>query len=1092
MNTDTLNMDILGRWAIDASIHGVLVLSLTAVVVALMPRRAAAATRHAVWGAGMLGLWIVAFLAAWTPTWTPRWAGFAGQRVASVPAEATPSTSARTFAETAAERRDPPGARALDANPMPRPAVAVAMAANGDTGSAVSPSGAHRAVADSVRHAPTVTPLGPASISAVTDRPAWPHAVAWVWVLGSASIALRLVLGLWGARRLGQRCDVASDSQHTVLAGLVGGWDRLPARVAFGDVAIPMTFGSWRPLVVMPRAFWSWSEIEQRAALLHEFAHVRRRDHATRVAARLAVAMHWWNPAAWWVERRFRMASECACDDAALRGRGQLRPSDYAAGLLAMARGLRRSLPGAAPAMVGEGGLETRIRAVLDPEQRRGGAVRSGACLTFGAVVGAALLSSGLAVARSVDDLQDPRDPVRVAVGGVQAAIDAARPGDVLELAAGVHTESLLVTKPLTLRGMGWDATRIRVEGAGLTIRDAADVVVTGLTVSRAGSGVEGAVMPGAAVEVQGGRVRFEDCAVVGSPASGIAIRGEATVSMRKCLVAAVEATGIQVRGAEPVVEILDCEVRNCRHRGIAIGPGNESTTIRGCRISGSAWHGIRYDDAAPTIENNRIFGNARSGIYASGRSHGVIRGNLFVENRMSAVSCWFHAVDRIERNTFVRHPRETIAQLGAAAPKIVGNLFVEEEVAVLLGNTDAREDGSGSSKGVVYLEDNGFCRTAHRALWRRPRAAVPEALDAAAAGGNRTVELASGELAAKVSQGELSLAAGSPLLIDGLGATECPGPNSAWPLQAEERADGAGEGFRAPDRVPVSLSAVQELAQTWSRRLGDPTATSSHEPVLESMLAAMESDDPARQWAGLHALIASKRVEFDKSRFRESVLALCASDVGVVQARAFYALFNAVRADDDLARLLDALESPTRELAEAGPHLIALFSDMTPDDAAVRVILRLYEDPEIRRQSLNGVWGITAPDALQQWFVELAATAARRNAIYFGLSTFANKNGQAVDVLVRALVEPENAQRALWGLGHGIADASDRTRALDAVLSLAGRGKLGWGYDAIHRMASSYGGPKHAPALRALAGSDLVPDRWKQPFSELADGLEK
>jgi hypothetical protein len=70
-----------------------------------------------------------------------------------------------------------------------------------------------------------------------------------------------------------------------------------------------------------------------------------------------------------------------------------------------------------------------------------------------------------------------------------------------------------------------------------------------------------------------------------------------------------------------------DSDVRNCYHRCVTLV--TEEATVERCRISGSAWHGIRYDNCSPKILNNHIFGNARSGIYASGQTRATVVGNV-------------------------------------------------------------------------------------------------------------------------------------------------------------------------------------------------------------------------------------------------------------------------------------------------------------------------------------------------------------------------------------------------------------------------------------------------------------------------------
>ena len=51
--------------------------------------------------------------------------------------------------------------------------------------------------------------------------------------------------------------------------------------------------------------------------LRHELAHYQRGDHWKSVAVRLLALPHWFNPAAWWVVRRFDDCAEWACDERA-------------------------------------------------------------------------------------------------------------------------------------------------------------------------------------------------------------------------------------------------------------------------------------------------------------------------------------------------------------------------------------------------------------------------------------------------------------------------------------------------------------------------------------------------------------------------------------------------------------------------------------------------------------------------------------------------------------------------------------------------------------------------------------------------------
>lgn len=104
--------------------------------------------------------------------------------------------------------------------------------------------------------------------------------------------------------------------------------------VAPGDV-VPMTFGTWRPLVVVPGTLLE-DRGGLRLALEHELMHVRRRDalfHTLEHLVALCFALHPLVHLLRWEIGRFR---EMACD-AEVLARARCRPQDYAAVLLRLA-----------------------------------------------------------------------------------------------------------------------------------------------------------------------------------------------------------------------------------------------------------------------------------------------------------------------------------------------------------------------------------------------------------------------------------------------------------------------------------------------------------------------------------------------------------------------------------------------------------------------------------------------------------------------------------------------------------------------------------------------------------------------------------
>ena len=148
---------------------------------------------------------------------------------------------------------------------------------------------------------------------------------------------------------------------------------------------MPMAWGIVRPAVLMPADADEWPGERLRIVLLHELAHVRRRDCLTHVLAQAACAVYWFHPLAWMAARRARAERERACDDLVLAA--GTRGSDYAEELLQIARVMRAGrfpavLAGATLAMAHRSQLEGRLLAILDPRMPRRGMTRVRALAT--------------------------------------------------------------------------------------------------------------------------------------------------------------------------------------------------------------------------------------------------------------------------------------------------------------------------------------------------------------------------------------------------------------------------------------------------------------------------------------------------------------------------------------------------------------------------------------------------------------------------------------------------------------------------------------------------------------------------------------
>jgi beta-lactamase regulating signal transducer with metallopeptidase domain len=97
----------------------------------------------------------------------------------------------------------------------------------------------------------------------------------------------------------------------------------------------PVTFGVFRPVILLPATLAGRSEEIQRAVLSHELFHVKRRDWGWLVIEELVCAALWFNPAVWWLVSRVHLAREVVVDELAVLATGRRRA--YVEALMAFA-----------------------------------------------------------------------------------------------------------------------------------------------------------------------------------------------------------------------------------------------------------------------------------------------------------------------------------------------------------------------------------------------------------------------------------------------------------------------------------------------------------------------------------------------------------------------------------------------------------------------------------------------------------------------------------------------------------------------------------------------------------------------------------
>ncbi|MGH9583547.1 MAG: M56 family metallopeptidase, partial [Bryobacteraceae bacterium] len=193
--------------------------------------------------------------------------------------------------------------------------------------------------------------------------------IDWLLLAWSAGAAIGLgwlAAGRIAIWRLTRRAAVLRDARRLELARELStamGLRRVPEILVFDKAIIPVTFGILRPKILLPFDCAGWAAARWRVVLLHELAHIKRRDVAAQWFAGAACAFWWFQPLAWRARRTLRQESERACD-AQVMSAG-IRASEYAAELLAIARDARWGVPSCAAIGMASEQLEARLQAIL-------------------------------------------------------------------------------------------------------------------------------------------------------------------------------------------------------------------------------------------------------------------------------------------------------------------------------------------------------------------------------------------------------------------------------------------------------------------------------------------------------------------------------------------------------------------------------------------------------------------------------------------------------------------------------------------------------------------------------------------------------
>ena len=220
----------------------------------------------------------------------------------------------------------------------------------------------------SLAHSRSLGPQAPAVQRAAADETAVPRRIdatatlLALWAIGCLA-ATAITVRRW--RQTHAVVNRASPAPAQILAMAFELGDRLGLETIPGirlsdDVDTPLVTGLRQPTVLLPRRFCDLPILQQRMALCHELAHVKRRDLWFGCAPALAEHLFFFHPLAHLAAREYAFWREAACDAAVIAAL-DAPPQEYGRLLLDLGVTRRRPVLAAATASWSFLNLQRRI-----------------------------------------------------------------------------------------------------------------------------------------------------------------------------------------------------------------------------------------------------------------------------------------------------------------------------------------------------------------------------------------------------------------------------------------------------------------------------------------------------------------------------------------------------------------------------------------------------------------------------------------------------------------------------------------------------------------------------------------------------------
>lgn len=183
-----------------------------------------------------------------------------------------------------------------------------------------------------------------------------------IWAVGVLACAMLFAVSYW-------KCRQEFQTSLPVDNGFIRNWlnahqqRRVISIRQSSRFSAPLTYGIFRPVILMPTSTeWENTKMLQ-YVLTHEYVHIRRFDGIKKLVLIAVLCVHWFNPLVWAMYILANRDIELSCDEAVLHLFGENTKAAYARALISM----EETRSGMAPlcSNFSKNAIEERITAIM-------------------------------------------------------------------------------------------------------------------------------------------------------------------------------------------------------------------------------------------------------------------------------------------------------------------------------------------------------------------------------------------------------------------------------------------------------------------------------------------------------------------------------------------------------------------------------------------------------------------------------------------------------------------------------------------------------------------------------------------------------